>query len=131
MSANVKIVEDFLRACDGKDLDKVASFFTEDCFYHNIPMELVRGPAMVKEVLSGFQKVSDTWDFKLHHIAETAGGAVLTERSDCIRNAQGEWLPLPVMGIFELRDGKISAWRDYFDLAQVNDMLQRAFASKS
>jgi limonene-1,2-epoxide hydrolase len=22
-----------------------------------------------------------------------------------------------VMGVFELRDGKIAAWRDYFDLA--------------
>jgi limonene-1,2-epoxide hydrolase len=25
---------------------------------------------------------------------------------------------LPVMGIFEVGDGKISAWRDYFDMNQ-------------
>jgi hypothetical protein len=25
---------------------------------------------------------------------------------------------LPVMGTFEVRDGKISAWRDYFDMNQ-------------
>ena len=25
---------------------------------------------------------------------------------------------LPVMGVFELADGKITAWRDYFDMAQ-------------
>ncbi|MGH9080662.1 MAG: limonene-1,2-epoxide hydrolase family protein [Acidimicrobiales bacterium] len=30
---------------------------------------------------------------------------------------------LPVMGTFEIRDGKISAWRDYFDLAQITAML--------
>jgi limonene-1,2-epoxide hydrolase len=27
------------------------------------------------------------------------------------------------MGTFEIRDGKISAWRDYFDMAQVTAML--------
>jgi limonene-1,2-epoxide hydrolase len=31
--------------------------------------------------------------------------------------------PLPVMGTFEIRDGKISAWRDYFDLTQITKAL--------
>ena len=30
---------------------------------------------------------------------------------------------LPVMGTFEVRDGKISAWRDYFDMAQATKVL--------
>ena len=40
----------------------------------------------------------------------------MNERTDVI-TTDGSSVSLPVMGVFELRDGKISAWRDYFDLA--------------
>ncbi len=32
-------------------------------------------------------------------------------------------LALPVMGVFEIQDGKIAAWRDYFDLATLNQQM--------
>jgi len=35
----------------------------------------------------------------------------------------GKWLELPVMGTFEVADGKITAWRDYFDLNQFQSQL--------
>ena len=50
------------------------------------------------------------------HIAE-ANGAVLTERVDNFVMGDGKPLSLPVMGTFEVEQGKIVAWRDYFDLA--------------
>ena len=46
------------------------------------------------------------------------GGKVLTERVDHILDADGKpAMSIPVMGIFETQDGKITAWRDYFDTA--------------
>jgi limonene-1,2-epoxide hydrolase len=30
---------------------------------------------------------------------------------------------LPVMGTFEVKDGKIAAWRDYFDMKQFMDQM--------
>jgi len=45
------------------------------------------------------------------------GNVVLTERIDHFHRAAGV-IDLPVMGTFEVRDGKIAAWRDYFDLQQ-------------
>lgn len=56
-------------------------------------------------------------DWRLHHIAENADGVVLTERLDRFR-IKGQWLEMPVMGVFELRDSRITHWRDYFDSAQ-------------
>jgi limonene-1,2-epoxide hydrolase len=50
---------------------------------------------------------------------------VLTERIDKFE-VGGKWIALPVMGAFELREGKISAWRDYFDLAQFTKQLPGA-----
>ncbi|HEV8574090.1 MAG TPA: limonene-1,2-epoxide hydrolase family protein, partial [Dehalococcoidia bacterium] len=43
-------------------------------------------------------------------------GSVLTERLDKFALG-GKKIELPVMGVFELTDGKIAAWRDYFDMA--------------
>jgi limonene-1,2-epoxide hydrolase len=28
----------------------------------------------------------------------------------------GRWIEVPVAGLFRLRNGRISLWRDYFDL---------------
>jgi limonene-1,2-epoxide hydrolase len=45
-----------------------------------------------------------------------SGNKVLTERIDRIIDGKGnEVMAVAVMGIFEIEDGKIAAWRDYFD----------------
>jgi limonene-1,2-epoxide hydrolase len=36
---------------------------------------------------------------------------------------KAETFSLPVMGIFEVHAGKITAWRDYFDMAQFTALL--------
>ena len=39
----------------------------------------------------------------------------MNERSDYI-TINGRAVVLPISGVFEIRDGKITAWREYFDL---------------
>jgi limonene-1,2-epoxide hydrolase len=41
---------------------------------------------------------------------------VFVERLDRHRSPHG-WWELPVTGVFEVRDGLIAVWREYFDLA--------------
>ena len=36
----------------------------------------------------------------------------------------GKWVALPVMGTFEVVNGKIRAWRDYFDMNQFQSQLE-------
>ncbi len=50
------------------------------------------------------------------------GGTVLNERVDVFR-LPGQEISLPVMGAFEVVDGKIAAWRDYFDMNQFMSQL--------
>ena len=87
----------------------------EDVFYHNIPMEKIEGKAAAMGFIIGMQPDSVSWE--VITIAENAEGAVLTERVDNFVMPGGKPLSLPVMGVFEFTGGKISAWRDYFDLA--------------
>ena len=129
MSTNSDIVLRFIAACDGQHMKEAVSFFTDDAIYHNIPMEPVTGPEGIRQVLQGFGDVSGEWRWEVHHVAETSTGVVLTERTDRIR-AGGEWFDFPVMGVFELRDGRISAWRDYFDLQMAMAAMQRAAVAR-
>ncbi len=47
-----------------------------------------------------------------------SGNSVLTERIDHVRDHDGSNLDsCPCMGIFEVENGKIIAWREYYDTA--------------
>jgi len=82
----------------------------------------VTGQAAVRATIEGYARLASEIEWVLHRIAETAAGEVLTERTDRFKIA-GRWVELPVMGSFELRGGKIDAWRDYFDMAQFQKQL--------
>ena len=43
----------------------------------------------------------------------------MNERTDVMRRKDGGTIPLPVMGVFEVRNDRIAAWRDYFDMAAI------------
>ena len=55
-----------------------------------------------------------------------AGNTVFTERVDRMK-VMGASIELPVAGVFEVDDdGKLTAWRDYFDLGTVMEQLKAA-----
>jgi len=52
-----------------------------------------------------------------------AGDIVFTERRDAVVRPDGSRMgPFPVVGVVEFHDGKISAWREYFDSAIVGQL---------
>ncbi|HEV8575228.1 MAG TPA: limonene-1,2-epoxide hydrolase family protein [Dehalococcoidia bacterium] len=114
-SENVEIVRRFCEAFGRRDSDELLEFFTEDGVYHNMPMAPMQGKAAIRTVLDMFLKMmSESVEFVMLKIAE-GDGAVLTERLDRFLIG-GKSVELPVAGVFELKDGKIVAWRDYFDM---------------
>lgn len=109
------IVTRFIDHLNAMQLAQAFALLADDVVYHNIPMAPVTGPAAVKAVFD--QIPCEAIEFIVHHSAE-ADGTVLNERTDRFRLAGGRWIELRVMGVFEVVDGKITAWRDYFDLGQ-------------
>ena len=96
------------------DLDAIVGSFTDDAVYHNMPLDPVVGPEAIRTFIEGFLTGIDSVEFQLRAIAAD-GDVVLTERVD-VFEAPGRRIELPVMGTFEVRAGRIAAWRDYFDL---------------
>ena len=98
------------------------TFFSEDCVYHNMPVDPVQGTTAIRATLDGFAGSAEEIRWELHGVAEDEHGVVFTERTDSFKFG-GKWVDLPVMGTFEVRDGKIHAWRDYFDLNQFTSQV--------
>jgi limonene-1,2-epoxide hydrolase len=115
MSDAASIVREFCAAWEARDQQRIVDSFTDDGVYHNIPMQPAVGKDAIKGLLSIILGPAKDVRFEIKHIAAD-GDVVLTERLDTF-DIDGKTITLPVMGVFELRGGKIAAWRDYFDLA--------------
>jgi len=118
MTINSALVTEFIACWREKNVDKMLDYFAEDAVYINIPIEPPNvGKAAIRAVIETFVAMAEAMEFIVHHQAETVAGLVLNERTDRFL-INGKWMALPVMGIFELENGKIKAWRDYFDVGQ-------------
>jgi limonene-1,2-epoxide hydrolase len=125
MAEPIDVVKDFCERWAKGDLDAIVECFTDDAVYHNIPVAPVTGKDAIRATIAGFTAGVDTLEFRVHHIAAN-GNVVLTERVDAFLSPQVT-IELPVMGTFEVTaDGKISAWRDYFDLNQFMSQLPQS-----
>jgi limonene-1,2-epoxide hydrolase len=122
VGANEAVVRELIAAFNANDLDRVLAFFAADAVYHNIPVQPVSGTAAIRAVLAGFMGMASEIDWVVRNLVETRDGVVLTERVDRFL-VRDRWIELPVMGAFEVRDGRITAWRDYFDMKQFQDQL--------
>jgi limonene-1,2-epoxide hydrolase len=112
------LVVEFCKLWASPNPEELASYFTEDAVYHNIPMPAVQGREAIKEFIAGFIAAFDGIDFQIHRQV-SGDGVVMNERTDVVHRKDGGEIPLPVMGVFEVVDGTIAAWRDYFDMAAI------------
>lgn len=124
MSTPDELVREMCRSWSTPDPDTIAAFFAEDAVYHNIPMEPLTGRPAIRDFIAGFLATFDSIDFAIHHQV-TNGAIVMNERTDTLNGKDGRATPLPVVGVFEVADGQITAWRDYFDMAAIT----RAFGT--
>jgi limonene-1,2-epoxide hydrolase len=122
MPSAEQVVRNFCAAASTRDPEVLRAFFSDDVVYHNIPMAPAEGVEATMAVIGMFLGMCEALEFEIHHLASD-GTTVLTERTD-IFTLKGKSAPLPVMGAFEVVDGKITAWRDYFDMAQVTAMFE-------
>jgi limonene-1,2-epoxide hydrolase len=116
-----QVVREFIETWPSGDAAKLASFFSEDAVYHNIPMDPITGRDTIEAALAGFMDMVDQIRFDTVHLVAD-GDIVMTERVDHFVGPK-RTISLPVMGTFEVHDGLITAWRDYFDLNQFTSQM--------
>jgi len=110
----LETVRTFLKAMEVKDYDTALPLLAEDCDYQNMPIGKAKGREGARAALEPF--FAPTVENELIILKESvAGDFVVTERLDRHR-LPDRWVELPVCGLWEIHDGRIAAWREYFDL---------------
>lgn len=104
-----------MAAFSSRDVDRIMDHFSEDAIYHNMPMKAVQDTEAIRSLVDYFVHPASEIEFEVLSIM-AEGNTVLTERLDRFV-INGKTVTLPVMGSFEVSEGKITAWRDYFDMA--------------
>lgn len=104
-----------------RDYDSAMSLLAEDVEYQNMPLPAVHGRAAVQETLEAMLGLCTGSEWLVHRELSD-GPLVMNERTDRFL-LRGEWADLPVAGVFEVHDGVITLWRDYFDLSTIVDKM--------
>ena len=119
----IETVNRFLGALEALDLDAALELLADEVVYHNVGLPEARGKGAVKKQLSMMVDRFDRFEVQMKNIA-ASGPIVLTERVDVLEFAGFRLAPW-VCGTFEVRDGRIVLWRDYFDWAQMTGQVLR------
>ncbi len=114
---NEEIVNTFMSRVTAMDLDGALELVADDVEYDNVPMGPVHGPDGIRGVFAQLDGTVDKMEWIIHRQV-ASGDLVLNERTDRFGKG-GQWADLPVAGVFEVHDGKITLWRDYFDLTKM------------
>jgi limonene-1,2-epoxide hydrolase len=111
---NAHTVEVFLSALQNQDLDTAAAQLDDNLVYENVGYPTIRGRARAVKLFRGLQRPNLGFEAKIHRIAVN-GASVLTERTDVLVLGPAR-IQFWVCGVFEVHDGRITLWRDYFDM---------------
>ena len=110
----METVHAFMAAAAKRDYDTALPLLTDDVEYQNMPLPPVHGHQGVRETLEMLLSLCTDSEWVVHReVAQ--GDLVMNERTDRFKK-DGQWADLQVTGVFELRDGRIAVWHDYFDL---------------
>jgi limonene-1,2-epoxide hydrolase len=125
IAGGAKVVKRFVESWANAPLDETVGYLAEDVHFVNVPIpEPIEGRAKAKQFLEPFF-VKDSLIVPFHFQTEikqilSDGQSVMLERVDTFKIAGKQW-SIPVVGVFEVKNGKITVWKDYFDMGQFQE----------
>jgi limonene-1,2-epoxide hydrolase len=112
---SLRVARAMIDAWRSLDWGRVVDTFAEDGVLQIVPLAPYTGRAAIKahldQIASGIEKL----DFSIKHL-NAIGHIVLFERIDEFVY-KGRVASVPVVGVMEVSDGHVKAWREYMDLA--------------
>jgi limonene-1,2-epoxide hydrolase len=117
------VIAAFVAAVEQGDVDAALAHLAPECEYDNVPIGKAVGHAAIRQTLAMFVAPENPAEFKVVRQA-VQGNVVFNERIDRM-TVGGKLLEIAVVGVWEVDPvtEKITLWRDYFDMGQVNSQL--------
>ncbi|MDT5187139.1 MAG: limonene,2-epoxide hydrolase [Mycobacterium sp.] len=123
---NSRTVETFLYALQDEDFDTADSVLADNIVWQNVGVLTLRGRERIVKLFRRGQGRAG-FEVKINRIAAN-GNAVLTERTDALIFGPLR-LQFWVCGVFEVHGGRITLWRDYFDMFDFTKATLRGLAA--
>jgi limonene-1,2-epoxide hydrolase len=123
---NPGTVEVVLNALQDQDFETLEAALDDNLVYENVGLPTIRGRRRAMKLFRAMEGRSG-FEVKIHRIAAD-GATVLTERTDVLVFGPLR-LQFWVCGVFEVHDGRITLWRDYFDFVDIFKSTLRAIAA--
>lgn len=122
---NAHIVEALLTSLQAQDTERVGAVLDDNLVYQNVGLPTIRGRARAMKLFRAMEGRAG-FEVKIHRIAVN-GSSVLTERTDVLIFGPVR-MQFWVCGVFEVHNGRITLWRDYFDVWDMTKALVRGVA---
>jgi limonene-1,2-epoxide hydrolase len=123
-AAPASVVERFLALLVAGDVDGAVELLAVDVHYENVGLPTVHGRERVRRLFRAAMRYPGAGFEAYVHTISADGSSVLTERTDVLKVRRLR-VQLWVCGRFDVQDGQIVLWRDYFDFANFTAALGR------
>ncbi len=128
-----QVVREYCANVSSRDVTQLEPLLADDIVFMNVGLEVFHGKQAVLDHYAGehgvWKMFPDTFDFRIRNLGVTEN-RVYTERVDVV-GVNGHDAYLPLLGIFEIENGKITQWRDYADMALVRRLLKGEAVSEA
>ena len=117
MTSKLEFVNAVMQANMDQDDEKFLSYLTDDIEYHyHMGSRPLLGKEWVQKFLNKYREITADVKWQILRHAETENELFVEGYEEYLDTRTNEIIAHPYMGIFEFRDGKISGWRDYFEM---------------
>jgi limonene-1,2-epoxide hydrolase len=106
-------VSSFLNAMQEGNVEAVIALAAEEIVYTNVSLPTIRGKDRFSRGARAYYRHHLGFQVVVHRIAGS-GSSVLTERTDALICGPFR-MQFWVCGVFEVENGQVTLWRDYFD----------------
>jgi limonene-1,2-epoxide hydrolase len=113
LRSSEETVTRFLNAMQEGDVEAVISLAADEIVYTNVSLPTIRGKDRFGKAARAYYRRHLGFQVVVHRIAGN-GSSVLTERTDALILGPFR-MQFWVCGVFEVENGQITLWRDYFD----------------
>ncbi|BBY97392.1 nuclear transport factor 2 family protein [Mycolicibacterium fallax] len=117
------VVTGMWQALSDRDWQALAGFLADDCIYLDVPVgpaAAARGPEdIIKRLKIGLEPLAGYANFPglmLHD-----GADVMYEHHEEWQWASGESALLKFVSVHQVRDGKVTLWKDYWDMGALSN----------
>jgi len=117
-ASRVAVVKEMIAAWKSADWRKVGDLFAEDGVLHSMMIEPVKGREAIYQRIAALGKGAPGGVvLDVSHMG-VIDGLVFIERVDRF-TYNGKPGAVPVVGVLDVKDGKVQVWREYYDRAHL------------